>query len=767
MNTRFPHIFSLLFLLCTPIVSAQFIQVNDNYSAQQLVDALIGNSCAQASNVVVSGWSGSAGGNSYGYFTAGTSGFPFDNGIVLSTGFAASATGPNTSLLSEGSQGWPGDTDLEDALNVGNTINATVLEFDFVPFTSHISFNYIFSSEQYLTSITSQNQCNYTDGFAFLLKEAGSASPYQNLAVVPGTDIPVKVNTVRGEGVCPSANEEYFGGFNGNNHPTNFNGQTVIMTAEADVTPGVTYHIKLVVADQGNNLYDSAIFLGGGSFNSTTYLGNDRLISSNNPLCDGETLTLDATTPNAAAYQWFKNGTAITGATATTYTVTTNGEYSVEVTLTGNCISEGAITIEYAALPPAGSHTLLQCDDNNDGFTTFNLNMADALVTGDDQDLAVSYYLTQPDAEAAVNPITNTLEFQNTTVNQLVFARVSNQYGCYAISTVTLSTSANGLTNPTPLETCDLDGTDDGLYTFDLTLRDAEILQGLPAGLQLQYFTNVQDAFTATNAIANPSAFNNTVADNQTVYARVFSGSECYGIAELELIVHSFGPGFQDEQVIICKNEVAVLSAGSGFSSYEWDTDPVQTTPAIIVNQPGIYTVTVSNDEGCTAVKTFTVVPSGPAESADIEINDFMGVNNSITIIPQGPGSYEFSLDGTTYWDSPVFTNLPAGEYTIYIRDKNECGPVFTDIIYLLDYPKFFTPNGDGTNDLWRIPYLDRYPDAVVNIFDRYGKVVAAFKGSTNGWNGKLNGQPLPSTDYWFEAEVNGRKVKGHFSMIR
>jgi gliding motility-associated-like protein len=767
MNTKFSHIFSLLFLLCSSLVSAQFIQVNDNYSAQQLVDALIGNSCAQASNVVVSGWSGSAGGNSYGFFTAGTSGFPFEDGIVLSTGFAASATGPNNSLLSEGSQAWGGDNDLENALGVSNTINATVLEFDFVPFTSHISFNYIFSSEQYLTSITSPNQCNYTDGFAFLLKEASSASPYQNLAVVPGTNTPVKVNTVRGEGVCPSANEEYFGGFNGNNHPTNFNGQTVIMTAEADVTPGVTYHIKLVVADQGNNLYDSAIFLGGGSFNSTTFLGADRLIATDNPVCEGETVSLNATTPNAAGYQWYRNGIALPGATGTSYTVTAQGEYSVEVTLIGDCISEGEVTIEYAALPPAGNYTLLQCDDNNDGLTTFNLNMADALVTGGNQNLNVSYYLTEANAETGTNPITNTLQFQNTIVNQQVYARVSNNFGCYAISTVTLSTSANGLTNPTPLETCDTDGTDDGLFTFDLTSKDAEILQGLPPGLQLQYFTTVLDAFTATNAITNPAAFENTIANSQTVYARVFNGSECYGIAELELIVHSFGPGFQDEEVIICKNEVAVLSAGAGFSAYEWNTDPVQTTPAIIVSQPGIYTVTVTNSEGCTAVKTFTVVPSGPAENAVIEINDFAGAQNTISIIPQGPGDYEFSLNGTTYQDNPVFTNMPAGEYIVYIRDKNGCNPVFRDTIYVLDYPKFFTPNGDGINDIWRIPYLDRYPDAVVNVFDRYGKVVAGFKGSTNGWNGTLDGQRLPSTDYWFEATVGGRSVKGHFSMIR
>src|SRR5690606_35051750 len=107
----------------------------------------------------------------------------------------------------------------------------------------------------------------------------------------------------------------------------------------------------------------------------------------------------------------------------------------------------------------------------------------------------------------------------------------------------------------TPLETCDTDGTDDGFFVFDLTAKNEEILQGLPAGLQLQYFTSTLNAFTFTNAIANPASFTNTTSGNQTVYARIYNGSECYGIAELELVVHAFGQSILDEQVIICKNE--------------------------------------------------------------------------------------------------------------------------------------------------------------------------------------------------------------------
>ena len=770
MKILSPYIFTLLLLIITQSISAQYIQVNDNYTAQQLVQALVGSSCAEVSNVTVSGSQDLFGGNSYGYFNAGTSNFPFSEGIILSTGYADSAPGPNDSLLSEGSTDWGGDADLEAALNVNNTINATVLEFDFIPYTNNISFDYIFSSEQYLTSINSPNQCNYTDGFAFLLKQAGSTAPYQNLAVVPGTDIPVKVNTVRGEGVCPAANEEYFDSFNGVNHPTNFNGQTVVLTAQATVTAGTMYHIKLVVADQGNNLYDSAIFLGGGSFDSTTLLGNDRLVATGNPLCDDETFVLDATTANAVGYQWYRNGVTLTNGNNATYNVTLPGEYSVEVQLTTSCLSQGSITIEYTAPPTATSATLLQCDDDNDGITVFNLQLADSLINGNNQNVSIAYYTSQNDADAGNNNIiTNMTAYQNTVPNQTVYARVENQYGCHVVSTVILATSVNGLTTPDPIEECDNDGTEDGFYTFDLTQRTNEILEDLPDGLQLQYFTTVENAFSSINPISNPSAFTNTTVGGQSVYARIYSGSECYGITALELIVYGFGDEFEDETVILCDNSFVNLNAGSGYVSYSWDTDPEQNGQLITVTQPGTYTVTVENENGCEGTKTFTVVRSGRAVNAVITINDFSGSSNSITILAEGPGNYEYSIDGFTYQESPVFTGLASGEYTVYIKDRNGCGPVYRDNVFVLDYPKFFTPNGDSINDTWRIPYMTNRPDITVTIFNRYGKVITGFTGaSAVGWDGTFNGQNLPADDYWFVIQTeSGRKITGHFSLLR
>ena len=366
----------VLFGLFFQFGNAQYITVDESYTPQGLVeDILINSPCANVFNVSVSGGNFASGEKSYGFFDATGTGFPFENGIILSTGKINNSPGPNSYLSDDGgSMGWDGDSDLNDALGLSNTFNATVLEFYFIPLGNRISFDYIFSSEQYLSN-PSANQCNFTDGFAFLLKEA-SATSYDNLAVIPGTNTPVKVNTVRGPGtICPPANAAYFDAFNGTIHPTNFNGQTTVLTAQSDVIPGQTYHIKLVIADEGNYRYDSAIFLKGGSFNFGIDLGDDRLIATGNPLCPGETLTVDATQVGATGYQWFQNGNLISGAINSTYTIASAGDYTVEIFYGTTCSPpSNTLKIEYAESLVINQDLFTECDAdaNQDGKTVFD-----------------------------------------------------------------------------------------------------------------------------------------------------------------------------------------------------------------------------------------------------------------------------------------------------------------------------------------------------------------------------------------------------------
>lgn len=767
------HLFILLVLCFSSQLKAQYIQVDDTYTAQRLVqDVLIDSDCASVSNFSVTG--GDFGGleNSYGYFNAGTSSFPFAEGIILSTGRAKIAQGPNTSLSDDGrGMNWPGDQDLEQALGIGRSTDATILEFDFIPLSNKISFDYMLSSEEYHDNAP----CNYADGFAFLLKQVGSTSAYQNLALVPGKTIAVNTMNIRpqigGPGGCIAKNQEYFGGFNGNEHPTNFNGQTKVMKAQADVIPGATYHIKLVIADEGNYRYDSAIFLGGGSFKIETDLGSSKLLSDGTALCQGETLTLTATNPTAISYKWFKNGIPQTGANTDQFAISVNenATYSVEVGLGGTCISHGEIKIEYAPAIVLSNTTLVQCDENNDGLAFFNLTQAEAQITAGNTGLSSPiYFKTRTDALNDSNPITNETAFENT-INP-VFARAENQFGCFGISEVTLAVSNNNITDPLPLNECDEDANRlDGFTPFDLTENETAILAHLPGG-NIKYFTSNNDALAGTNAIPDPTNFVNTVAFEQTIYAKLSSGIDCFGIAKFKIIVNSFGTSLNDQDAIVCESSDVALNAGSGFSTYVWNTTPPKFTQTIRVRDAGTYTVTVTNSYGCPGTKTFHVKASNKAEITSVSVNDFNGGNNSVTIniTPQSIGDYEYSIDGIYFQQSPTFSNVRSGEYTAYVIDRNLCGSAKPYPFFVMDYPKFFTPNGDGYNEIWRVPYLSSQPNATVAIFDRYGKLVYFFKGNQQGWNGMHDGKTLPATDYWFKITLqSGREIRGHFSLLR
>ena len=93
---------------------------------------------------------------------------------------------------------------------------------------------------------------------------------------------------------------------------------------------------------------------------------------------------------------------------------------------------------------------------------------------------------------------------------------------------------------------------------------------------------------------------------------------------------------------------------------------------------------------------------------------------------------------------------------------------------YVIGYPHFFTPNGDGINDTWNVWDLsDDQPNAEILIFDRYGKLIKQIIPGGNGWNGTYNGHELPSTDYWFTIRfkdgpnLEERIFKSHFSLKR
>jgi gliding motility-associated-like protein len=269
-----------------------------------------------------------------------------------------------------------------------------------------------------------------------------------------------------------------------------------------------------------------------------------------------------------------------------------------------------------------------------------------------------------------------------------------------------------------------------------------------------------------TDKITDFSNYKIQLSENE-IYVRINSNTPCYAVTKLTLTLIAAPIILIPDVVPICENKNIYIDAGSGFDSYLWSTG--EKTPAIMVNNPGTFFVTVTRNNGtisCSATKKFIVKVSTVATITKIETQDWADTENLIRVFVTGEGIYQYSIDGINYQDSNQFSALHSGEYTVTVKDKNGCG-IDTEEIYLLMYPKFFTPNEDGFNDTWAIKFSANENNLSVKILDRYGKLITVLNNAQS-WNGTLNGQNLPADDYWFVVtRENGKVYKGHFSLKR
>ncbi|XMO86976.1 choice-of-anchor L domain-containing protein [Algibacter sp. AS12] len=509
-------IFTLFF--CGAIGFSQQITVNDNVGLQSLIQDNLVNGCVNISNISSSVNGASSGFNSYAYFEKAGSNFPFEKGIMLSTGGATSGGNSlRTPTLSEGATTWGTDPDLEAALGITNTLNATSIEFDFVSISNQFQFNYILASEEYFGIYP----CQFADGFAFLIREAGSSDPYQNIALVPGTTTPVNTSTIHNVSAnagtlnCNPQNEQYFAGYNLGD--TNYNGRTTVLTAAGTITPNVTYQIKLIIADQNNKEFDSAVFIEGDSF-KVLDLGEDITTCASS-------VTLDADLENAlASYAWYRNDILIPGAVSPTYTAILDGTYRVEVAVPINgstCVETDEVEVVLNTEEPMDAISDYQlCDDSSgDGVETFNVSLKDGEVAANAPftNYAFSYHLSDSDARLNINPITGPI--QNTSSPQTIYVRVQDSdSNCFSYTTFNLVVNPlPNIVEPTTLEICDSDDNPDGFAVIDLTQKNDEITSG-QSNLVVSYHYNSLDVGTGANPIPTPY-INSSTPD--LVYVRI------------------------------------------------------------------------------------------------------------------------------------------------------------------------------------------------------------------------------------------------------
>jgi len=245
-------IFSILF---SGIGQASTIEVQDltgSLTAEDLVNLLLGeNSTVVVSNITVTGTN-----LAIGNFTSGGS-LGFERGVIMTTGNVSYV--PEGADLQNTEHGESGDSDL-DALFGGTSSDAIVLEFDFIPEKAAITFNYRFASVEAFGDVM------YDDPFGLFVNG-------ENIALLPN-DSRVSVSTIETTGDYYEA-----GPFN-----TSFTGFSIILTATAEVEPGTLNHMKFAIADMADGIYDSGVFIEGGSFVSNSLPDAPLAL-----LCEGET----------------------------------------------------------------------------------------------------------------------------------------------------------------------------------------------------------------------------------------------------------------------------------------------------------------------------------------------------------------------------------------------------------------------------------------------------------------------------------------------
>lgn len=736
-----------------------FIDVNaagyapTDYTPLQLVkDILISsgtNSCVTptVSNVQVSpNLPASNVQRSWGYFHKGTTNFPFKDGIVLTTGYANKAGNSYISTTLGDDLPTGSDPDLVAATNPSGTLNdAVILEFDFVPTSSQVKFNYLFASEEYTGSFP----CSFSDAFALLLRPT-AGGPYVNMAVLPapGTG-PVSVTNIHPQNSftgfdmgCGAPNVAFFGGYNTSNIETNFNGRTVPLQATATVVPGQSYHFKMVLADAIDSSYDSAVFLEGGSFNIGVELldPNGGTLPEEINVCDNvpQVITASVSDPNMN-YQWFFNGVAIQGATTPTITATQPGNYEIQVTFPGNpCPGKANIKINGGTTPSAVDASLLLCSTPD--VTWFDLT--DAMPSISTTPGAVfHFYEDQADAVAQNNDYIQDVLHYTGNDGQILYVVVSNGGFCSTMVELTLLKE----TRPTV-----------SLVASKLKVCPGSTVELTATGGSTYEWAN----FQGTGNVQTATVYNTTTF---SVYALGAKGCQSSLPAKVTVeVVPELTSPLRD--VEMCQGDRITLDAGAGPNySYLWSTGAI--TQTINVDSWGVYTVKIDNGY---CEKTFTVNVMGAASPFVSNVdysNNTLTITAEVPTINNIPQTAEYSIDGGISWqDSNVFTGIQDNTtYNIQVRS------VGTHCVGALEFFTFqvkniITPNDDGINDTLDLTALGGFNNFTGSIYDRYGSEMFRFSKENPIWNGTVGGKKLPTATYWYKFNFQYPKTKSTMS---
>jgi gliding motility-associated-like protein len=706
------------------------LAVQNTLSPQQLLETVLLGAGVTVSNVTFNGGDPTLINEQIGSFTGAAGSIGLDAGVILSSGDVQVALGPNTgggTTLGGGNFGF-GDPDLQVLAGV-TTNDASILEFDFIPVGDSITFRYVFASEEYNEYVCG----TVNDVFGFFLSGPGLNGPFTdgavNLALVPGTTVPVSINTVNNGTVGANgqlqncvdldpnwtANNIYYLD-NGTSFEVQFDGQTVVLTASSQVICGETYHIKLAIADGGDTAFDSGVFLEAGSFTSVPFIPS----LTPGPGIIGDNTILESCYPVTIDFRQ----------------ESVSQDTSIVVVTIGGTATPGVDFL------PNFPDTLIFLPGDTVQSFTFNCPI------DGDTDLESIIINLVSQSECAAVDIVNQFEFFIQSSEPLFASGGFVTIPCQGEANITASAVggfppydvqwSNGLVGAdqvvSPLANTVYTATvTDDCGTIALTQFIVDLEPLLPVILSINGPTTVTEGCSGNSVVVTrpqgvPGDLTVTIqgqgaAQLGTDYELPPSALIPAGVNSIELPINPFEEGGEEgsEQAIV----VATVTDACGRTADATVSFTILDAPAIIIDGEDLL-VPCGND----SVPAF-VEASGGVGSLDITWSNGY----------EGPQAF--------------LPNFAEASYLVTATD--ECGrtaitSIQVELLCELVIPNVFSPNGDGYNQFFFVDGIQFFSNSV-RIYNRWGQLVFERLNYRNTWDG----DDVPDGTYFYEITVENK----------
>jgi gliding motility-associated-like protein len=789
----------LLFFL--PVFLHSQLSTVGGIAPSQLVQNTLVGQGVTVSNVQYIGASGAIG-----RFNGANTSVGLDQGIILTTGTINSGPdgpyGPNqkpNAGIDNGAGGYALLTNLVGT----NTYNAAVLSFDFVPQSDTVKFRYVFGSEEYPEWVGDQ----FNDVFAFFISGPGIPGGQQNMALIPGTFQPVAINNVNNgtnnTGPCTNC-MFYKNNGTGNNAPFNqnpfyveYDGLTVPLEAVSPVQCGETYRLIIAIADVGDAIYDSGIFLEANSLTSEQPVTVDYQLSDD-PYNDGQTMAQGCTSTTVTITRSGNNldqpltvpinlsGTALQGVDFSSVpSEVTFAPFQTEITFSFDAlVNPGvlgtlSVILEFEIQDPCGNDSFQYVEVFINPVDDVEVTIAnnEVLCPGDEVELIAiasgggsgyTYLWNTGETTSSIFVSPQSTETFTVTVTD----------GCLE-QTVSASGTVNvpNYDDLTIFPTPDFD--DDCPYVpFDLAVE----ANGGAGGYS--YLWTTENGTT----ISNSPVVNVVPSQTTTYYITVTDqcGEETSDSVTITILSPPLLITVTPEQEI-CPGDSAVLevTATGGFGSYYyfWPTTG-ETTSQITVNplQTTAYEVEVMDD--CQSFKvvdeTKVIVVQPEANFTIVTDPIFNGLPITFQNLTNNGNYYQwfFGDGGFSTQVHPNNTYEFPGEYlvTLIAEDLKGCTDTITKPIrireeHFIYIPNAFTPDGDRFNNFFEASTINIRSLSIL-VFNRWGEVVYSSESVDFKWDGSYNGTKVRDGVYVWKIEYETNEgeafeINGHVTVLR